>query len=30
MCDGFVAKCDYEIVVDDSSRPALDVEIEAN
>jgi hypothetical protein len=30
MCDGFFDECGYEIVVDDSDRPALPVEMEDN
>jgi hypothetical protein len=29
MCHNFLIKCGYKIVVDDSGRPALSVEIEA-
>jgi hypothetical protein len=28
ICDGFLAECGYEIIVDDSGHPALPVEIE--
>jgi hypothetical protein len=30
ICDGLFAECGYEIVVDDSGRPALPVEMEDN
>jgi hypothetical protein len=30
MCDGFFAECGYKVIVDDSGRSALPVEIESN